>query len=124
MKELFDKVCTDCSRNVTKTYSTSFSLATRMLSKNIRQDIANTLRGNKGVGITHSYTKNTPAARRTSEFATSKTLFTKLYTFCIETILGSFFSFEICKYFITPQGVSLDNPTCLTLPAFTNVFKL
>ncbi len=40
--------------------------------KNIRQDIANTLRGNKGVGITHSYTKNTPAARRTSEFATSK----------------------------------------------------
>jgi len=41
MKELFDKVCTDCSRNVTKTYSTSFSLATRMLSKNIRQDIYN-----------------------------------------------------------------------------------
>jgi phytoene synthase len=41
MKELFDKVCADCSRNVTKTYSTSFSLATRMLSKNIRQDIYN-----------------------------------------------------------------------------------
>ena len=41
MKEIFDKVCTDCSRNVTKTYSTSFSLATRMLSKNIRQDIYN-----------------------------------------------------------------------------------
>ena len=41
MKELFDKVCADCSRNVTKTYSTSFSLATRMLSKNIREDIYN-----------------------------------------------------------------------------------
>ena len=41
MKELFDKVSADCSRNVTKTYSTSFSLATRMLSKNIRQDIYN-----------------------------------------------------------------------------------
>ena len=41
MKVLFDKVCADCSRNVTKTYSTSFSLATRMLSKNIRQDIYN-----------------------------------------------------------------------------------
>ena len=39
MKELFDKVSADCSRNVTKTYSTSFSLATRMLSKNIREDI-------------------------------------------------------------------------------------
>ena len=41
MKELFDKVSADCSRNVTKTYSTSFSLATRMLSKNIREDIYN-----------------------------------------------------------------------------------
>ena len=39
MKELFDKVSADCSRNVTKTYSTSFSLATRMLTKNIREDI-------------------------------------------------------------------------------------
>jgi phytoene/squalene synthetase len=41
MKELFDKVSADCSRDVTKTYSTSFSLATRMLSKNIRADIYN-----------------------------------------------------------------------------------
>ena len=41
MKELFDKVSADCSRNVTKTYSTSFSLATRLLSENIRKDIYN-----------------------------------------------------------------------------------
>ena len=31
----------DCSKIVTKTYSTSFSLATKMLSKSIRQHIYN-----------------------------------------------------------------------------------
>ena len=41
MKELFDKISEECSRNVTKSYSTSFSLATKMLSSNIRQDIYN-----------------------------------------------------------------------------------
>lgn len=39
MKVLFDKISTDCSKNVTKTYSTSFSLAVRMLSPNIQGDI-------------------------------------------------------------------------------------
>ena len=41
MKSIFDKVSADCSKNVTNSYSTSFSLATKMLSKNIRQDIYN-----------------------------------------------------------------------------------
>ena len=41
MKDLFDKVSLECSKNVTNSYSTSFSLATKMLSKNIRQDIYN-----------------------------------------------------------------------------------
>ena len=41
MKALFDKVSLECSKNVTNSYSTSFSLATKMLSKNIRQDIYN-----------------------------------------------------------------------------------
>ena len=40
--------------------------------KNIRQQVANTLRGDKGIGTTHSQTKNTPAARRMSEFELSK----------------------------------------------------
>ena len=40
--------------------------------KNIRQDVANTLRGNKGIGTTHSQTKNLPAAKRMSEFELSK----------------------------------------------------
>ncbi len=41
MKSLFDNVSNDCSKIVTKTYSTSFSLATKMLSRAIRQDIYN-----------------------------------------------------------------------------------
>lgn len=41
MKELFDKVSNDCSKLVTKRYSTSFSLAVKMLSTSIRTDIYN-----------------------------------------------------------------------------------
>jgi len=41
VKELFDIVSKKCSKEVTKTYSTSFSLATRMLGPAIRQDIYN-----------------------------------------------------------------------------------
>ena len=41
MKDLFDQVSFDCSRNVTKSYSTSFSSAVKMLAPNIRQDIYN-----------------------------------------------------------------------------------
>ena len=41
MKSIFDIVSKDCSRIVTKTYSTSFSMATKMLASSIRQDIYN-----------------------------------------------------------------------------------
>jgi len=41
MKEIFDKVSYECSEKVTKTYSTSFSMATKLLSKSIRRDIYN-----------------------------------------------------------------------------------
>ena len=41
MKQLFDIVSNDCSKNVTEKYSTSFSLATRMLDHSIRSDIYN-----------------------------------------------------------------------------------
>ncbi|MDH3381105.1 MAG: phytoene/squalene synthase family protein [Flavobacteriaceae bacterium] len=39
MKELFDKVSIDCSKLITKSYSTSFSLAVKMLSPSIRNPI-------------------------------------------------------------------------------------
>ncbi len=41
MKSLFDSVSYQCSKIVTKSYSTSFSLATKMLASTIRQDIYN-----------------------------------------------------------------------------------
>ena len=41
MKELFDIVSEKCSEKVTKSYSTSFSIATKMLSSSIQQDIYN-----------------------------------------------------------------------------------
>lgn len=41
MKTIFDNVSYDCSKIVTKSYSTSFSLATKMLAPSIRADIYN-----------------------------------------------------------------------------------
>lgn len=41
MKQTFDVVSAMCSKSVTCTYSTSFSLATKMLAPSIRQDIYN-----------------------------------------------------------------------------------
>ncbi len=41
MKEIFDTISKNCSKNVTNAYSTSFSLATKMLAPSIRQDIYN-----------------------------------------------------------------------------------
>lgn len=41
MKALFDQTSAKCSKIVTNTYSTSFSMATKMLSNSIRQDIYN-----------------------------------------------------------------------------------
>ena len=41
MKQLFDEVSYSCSKLVTQKYSTSFSLATKMLSPNIRSAIYN-----------------------------------------------------------------------------------
>ncbi|OUS13401.1 phytoene synthase [Nonlabens dokdonensis] len=41
MKSLFDQVSRECSKTVTHNYSTSFSLASKMLGPSIRQDIHN-----------------------------------------------------------------------------------
>jgi phytoene synthase len=41
MKSIFDTVSSDCSRIVTRSYSTSFSSAVKMLAPAIRQDIYN-----------------------------------------------------------------------------------
>ena len=39
MKQIFDEVCLECSRNTTRSYSTSFSLGVRFLAKEFRDPI-------------------------------------------------------------------------------------
>ncbi|MGC6533399.1 MAG: phytoene/squalene synthase family protein [Flavobacteriales bacterium] len=39
MKQIFDEVCLECSRNTTRSYSTSFSLGVRFLGKELRDPI-------------------------------------------------------------------------------------
>ena len=41
MKKLFDSVSEECSKSVTQSYSTSFSMATKMLHSSIRNHIYN-----------------------------------------------------------------------------------
>ena len=41
MKHLFDTVSEDCSKIVTQSYSTSFSMATKMLHPSIRNHVYN-----------------------------------------------------------------------------------
>ena len=41
MKTIFDDISYECSKLVTKSYSTSFSLATKILNVSIRKDIYN-----------------------------------------------------------------------------------
>ena len=41
MKSIFDSVSNECSKTVTRSYSTSFAMATRMLAPSIRKDIYN-----------------------------------------------------------------------------------
>ena len=41
MKQLYDQVSSDLSRNITKKYSTSFSMAVKMVSPSIREHIYN-----------------------------------------------------------------------------------
>ncbi|WP_338356843.1 phytoene/squalene synthase family protein [Yeosuana marina] len=63
MKALFDTVSYHCSKIVTRSYSTSFSLATKMLAKSIRDDIYNIYGfvrfADEIVDSFHDYDKNT-----------------------------------------------------------------
>ena len=38
-KELFDRISKACSKNITITYSTSFSFSIKLLNKNLQEDI-------------------------------------------------------------------------------------
>ncbi|PHQ30554.1 MAG: phytoene synthase [Leeuwenhoekiella sp.] len=63
MKQIFDNVSLACSETVTRSYSTSFSTATRMLAPSIRKDIHNIYGfvrfADEIVDTFHSYDKET-----------------------------------------------------------------
>ncbi len=67
MKALFDTVSQSCSKSVTQAYSTSFSMATKMLAPSIRQDIYNIYGfvrfADEIVDSFHDYDKETLFAR-------------------------------------------------------------
>ena len=65
MKSIFDKVSFECSKVVTESYSTSFALATKMLSSTIRKDIYNIYGfvrfADEIVDTFHEYDKEAPS---------------------------------------------------------------
>src|SRR5690606_2778604 len=64
--------------------------------------------------------KPVPSRCANSARPASNDRLSRLYGFCIETTRGQPFSRDNRKYSIVPQGVSLESPTCLTLPSFTS----
>ena len=76
MKQLFDEVSYSCSKLVTQKYSTSFSLATKMLSPKIRTAIYNIYGfvrfADEIVDSFHNYNKEELLTRFESEFYTAK----------------------------------------------------
>lgn len=76
MKELFDEVSYNCSKLVTQKYSTSFSLATKMLSPKIRPHIYNIYGfvrfADEIVDSFHQYDKENLLIRFEKEYYTSK----------------------------------------------------
>ena len=76
MKQLFDEVSYSCSKLVTQKYSTSFSLATKMLSPNIRSAIYNIYGfvrfADEIVDSFHEYDKELLLNKFEEEYYTSK----------------------------------------------------
>ncbi|WP_298950714.1 phytoene/squalene synthase family protein [uncultured Nonlabens sp.] len=101
MKSLFDKVSRECSRAVTHNYSTSFSLASKMLGPSIRQDIHNIYGfvrfADEIVDTFHDYDKRTLLDR--FEEDVKKAIDDKI---SLNPILNSFQE-TVNKYDITPD---------------------
>lgn len=101
MKSLFDKVSKTCSKAVTNQYSTSFSLASKMLGPTIRQDIHNIYGfvrfADEIVDTFHDYDKRTLLDRFEQDLAHAIT-----DKISLNPILNSFQE-TVHKYNITPD---------------------
>lgn len=104
MKELFDIVSQQCSKQVTNAYSTSFSLATKMLAPTIRQDIYNIYGfvrfADEIVDSFHEYDKETLFKR--FEDSLQEAINEKI---SLNPILNSF-QHTVHKYGITPALIN------------------
>ena len=127
MKELFDRVSYKTSVSVTKTYSTSFSLATKMLSPSIRQDIYNIYGfvrlADEIVDSFHNYDKVELLERLPSEL--EKALEERI---SLNPILNSFqqtvhdynIDKELIDAFMNSMRLDLDKKTYLTEEEYNN----
>lgn len=104
MKELFDNVSKNCSKLVTKSYSTSFSMAVNMLSPKIREDIYNIYGfvrfADEIVDSFHNFDKAKLLAKFEEDFFTAKK-----QKISLNPILNSFQK-TVNKYNITDDMVS------------------
>jgi phytoene synthase len=104
MKALFDQVSFESSRHVTKTYSTSFALAVKMLSPSIRQDIYNIYGfvrlADEIVDSFHDYDKEMLFAQFENDLAMALK-----YNISLNPILNSF-QFTVSKYNISEELIA------------------
>ena len=103
MKSIFDNVSFDCSTNVTKAYSTSFSSAVKMLAPTIRQDIYNIYGfvrfADEIVDSFHDYDKEFLFARFEQDLADAIQ-----YKISLNPILNSF-QYTVNKYNIPQEMI-------------------
>ena len=125
MKKLFDQVSESCSRIVTESYSTSFSLATKMLDSSIRQDIYNIYGfvrfADEIVGSFHNYDKK--VLLNLFEKDLKKSIEDKI---SLNPILNSFqktvhnyqIDYELVDSFLNSMKLDLDKKKYLTKKEF------
>ena len=125
MKKLFDQVSESCSRIVTESYSTSFTLATKMLDSSIRQDIYNIYGfvrfADEIVDSFHNYDKK--ELLNLFEKDLKKSIEDKI---CLNPILNSFqktihnyqIDYELVNSFLNSMKLDLDKKKYLTKKEF------
>ena len=114
MKQIFDEVSKGCSKLVTNKYSTSFSLAVKMLSPSIRADIYNIYGfvrfADEIVDSFHQYNKETLLDDFEKEYYKALELGISL-----NPIINSF------QQTVKKYGISAVSYTHLTLPTIYSV---
>jgi phytoene synthase len=125
MKKIFDDVSEMCSKSVTESYSTSFSLATKMLSKAIRQDIYNIYGfvrfADEIVDSFHEYNKEELLNNFEKELRysiTNKISLNPILNSFQKTLLKYDLDIELVNSFLKSMRWDLDKKKCLNKQEF------